>query len=374
MADLYKVTMPDGTVKFIQDAQARLDIEDLKEKVTGAMHYLGESTTAISDGASTSPVTVEGISVIPNAGDIVTYGHMEFVWSELAHKWREFGSTGSLKALAFKSTASGQFTPSGSVSQPEFTGKQATINSSFTPAGSVTISKGNGTANYTPQGTVTISKGTGTANYTPAGTVSKPTFSGTEATVSVSGTPSGSVTIGTGSGTSNYTPAGSVSAPGVTVTPDTTTVNSITNVGTLPTCTLPTLSLVVSGTNLKATWNAGSFSAGTLPTKGNNTTVVTGIKSATATAPTFTGTGVQLTGSFSGNAMTSSGKYTPAGTVTQPTFTGTGAELKAEFNGTGAELKGTFSGTAGTATATYTPEGEVSQPAFTGNQETVTVS
>ena len=82
------------------------------------------------------------------------------------------------------------------------------------------------------------------SGYIKGGTVSQPEFTGTAGSVSVSGTPSGSVSISTGTvsaqSPSNYTPAGSVSVT-PTVELNTTSVNSITDVGTLPSCTLPTL-------------------------------------------------------------------------------------------------------------------------------------
>lgn len=79
------------------------------------------------------------------------------------------------------------------------------------------------------------------------------------------------------SASGSFTPAGTVGAPTITVTGNSTdTVNSITNVGTLPSWT-------VIGT--KAT-----FSAGTLPTKGADQTVVTDMGTISADAPTFTGT------------------------------------------------------------------------------------
>lgn len=80
----------------------------------------------------------------------------------------------------------------------------------------------------------------------------------------------------------SYTPAGSVSVT-PTVTVNTTTVNSITAVGELP-----SLSMTVTNEVLSFTWAAGS-----LPTKGNDTTVATGIKTATATA-SFSGTAATL--------------------------------------------------------------------------------
>lgn len=253
MAEISKITLPSGVTYDIKDTTARNAINGL----TGAMHYLGVTTTAISDGSNTNPITIGSTSVTVKSGDVVIYSTREYVFSDSDNKWHEFGSTGSLKGLAFKDSASGSFTPAGSVAAPTFTGKQATISSSYTPAG-----------------TVTISKGTGTANYTPGGSVSTPT---------------------------------------ITVTPNTTTVNSITEVGSLP-----SLTTSVANETLSIGWSAGS-----LPTKGSNTTVVTGIKSATSSQPTFTGTGVELKGAFSGTAGTATATYTPAGTNSAPNFTGT---------------------------------------------------
>lgn len=80
----------------------------------------------------------------------------------------------------------------------------------------------------------------------------------------------------------SFTPHGDVSAPTISVASAgaTTTVNSITDVGTLP-----TLTMTVVDKNLTIT-----FSQGTLPTKGSDQTVKTGDASYTATAPTFSGT------------------------------------------------------------------------------------
>ena len=150
MADISKITLPSGTTYDIKDARAR----ELVASLSGALTYLGTSSTALTDGCTTSPITVGSTSVTPKAGDIAAYGNSEFVWSAAESKWREFGSTGSLKALAFKDSVSASYTPAGSVSQPVFMGDMETITSFFTPEGTVAISKGTGAANYTPEGTV----------------------------------------------------------------------------------------------------------------------------------------------------------------------------------------------------------------------------
>lgn len=122
------------------------------------------------------------------------------------------------------------------------------------------------------------------ATYTPAGSVSINSY-----------TPAGTISVG--SGTANYTPAGTVSTPTITVTPTTTTVNSITSVGSLP-----SWSASVSSETLSFSWNQGA-----LPTKGSDTTVATGISSASSSQPSFTGTGAEL--KFTGTSVTPTGSF-----------------------------------------------------------------
>ena len=338
--EISKITLPSGTVYNIKDQGARDLIEDIQTSITGAMSYVGVTTTALTDGATTNPIAIDGNSYTAKSGDVTIYSEKEFIFN--GTKWNEFGSTGSLKALAFKDTASTSYTPAGTVSKPTFTGSQS----------SVTITAADNTS----------------GNYQPKGTVSKPTFTGTATTSTGKFTPEGSVSVSAtatanktatvskaSSGTATYTPEGSVSAPTISVSTAgaTTTVNSITDVGTLP-----VLTTTVANENLTI-----GFSQGTLPTKGANQTVKTGDAAYSASAPTFTGTGARLvtgnipvpstfSGTFTGTEGDVSVTGTPAGSVSQPTFTGTKAQLS------------------GTTTAA----GSVSQPTFTGTASTIEVS
>lgn len=183
MSSLSQILLDSGITYDIEDTQARTDIEDLKLGVTGAMHYAGVTTTILTDNAAIAPIIINGENYVPRAGDVVIYDQKEYVWN--GSVWNEFGSTGSLKALAFKNNASG-----------------------------------------------------------------------------------------------NFTPQGSVSAPDITITPNTNVVNSISNVGTLP-----SLTMTVTNERLIIGWDAG-----TLPTKGVDQTVVTGISSVVSTQPSFIGT------------------------------------------------------------------------------------
>lgn len=136
MADkkyLSKIVKGSDTL-WIKDAQAWADIADIYSKISGGLHYLGKSTTPIADGDATGPWVIDGVTYVVSgavdpqknlaAGDIAIYGESEFIWSGAAGKWQEFGSTGSLGALAFKDSASGDYTPAGTnaASAVSFTG------------------------------------------------------------------------------------------------------------------------------------------------------------------------------------------------------------------------------------------------------------
>ena len=110
---------------------------------------------------------------------------------------------------------------------------------------------------------------------------------------------------------------------------------------------MPEFTATVSNENLTL-----GFSQGSLPTKNSAVTVLTSIDSATASAPTFTGTGTVLEASFSGSTSTFVMEYTPQGSVSKGTFTGTEVDIS----------------------VSGVPSGSVSIPTFNGTQATVTVS
>lgn len=341
MADISKITLPSGSVYNLKDAQARSDIASIQTAVSGGVSFLGITTTEITDGSTVTTVVVNSESLSAINGGMVIYGDDEFVYSSYDSKWHRFGPAGTFRALAFKDSASGTYTPAGSVSQPTFSGEELTSTGTASPTGSVTV--GLSSSNSTSAGAVAYVSAIGTKS-----------FSGTQATIKPKVTAAGDVTISTGSGTANYTPAGNVSAPTISVATAgaTTTVNSITDVGSLP-----NFSATVSNENLTLT-----FDAGALPTKGSNTTVKTGDASYSATAPTFTGTGTELIASFTGTEVEGTATYTPQGSVSVDSTTSylTGS--------------GSFSGDSMNISVTGTPSGTVSQPNFSGTQATITVS
>lgn len=201
MADISVIKLPSGTSYNIKDAQARADIETIESAISGGMHYIGVTTTALTDGASTNPIMIDGQSITAKSGDIAIYGSLEFIFSDTDSKWHEFGSTGSLKALAFKDSAAGNFTPSGSVSTPTITvtpttgsvrtmADVGTLPECTLPAFSATVasetltlgwSAGSFDAGDLPELGANVTVVTGVS-----ATASQPTFTGTQGSLTVS--------------------------------------------------------------------------------------------------------------------------------------------------------------------------------------------
>ena len=422
MAQISKITLPSGVTYDLKDAQARSDIEALQTSVTGGMHYIGVTTTALTDGATTNPIKINNVNVTPKAGDIVMYGSLEFVWASSDGKWHEFGSTGSLKGLAFKDSASGSYTPEGSIS-PTFTGSQTGVTISvtnntsgnYTPAGTITAPTFTGksmtsTGSYTPAGTIDINvtetegqsvtvsaASSGTITYTPKGSIGTINFTGENTAFSGTYTPSGTVRLtgktpttttvsSANSGTATYTPAGSIQVPikvktaGTTATiknPSTIRTVAKTVVAAAPGATAPSNNLTyynVTGETLSL-YQLGYTTDAAIST--SNVTVKTGDAAYEADSPTFSGTGARLvtdsfdiptTAAFEGTEGTVNVSGTPLGSVNTPAFTGTGVRLITGSISVPKTISGGFHGTEATISVTGTTTGQVGAPTFKGTK------
>ena len=236
---------------------------------------------------------------------------------------------------------------------------------SYTPAGEVesvfTGIEGQVSVTGTPSGTVSqpIFEGdsvTIQADYTPAGMISQPTFAGIEGQVKIQYTPEGTISTPEFVGdemesTGTFTPEGTVAAPEIHVELTPTTVNSVTDVGSMP-----TLATEYDEANkrLKLVWTAG-----TVPSIESKSVVAD--VTVTAEAPEFTG--------MTGDVIV---RGTPTGTISEPIFEGSSAELVDDFTPVGIISQPVFTGTPAKAVAEYTPAGTISQPTFTGDEMTST--
>lgn len=257
-----------------------------------------------------------------------------------------------LKALAYKDSGSVSITTADSVTMGD-----------YTPAGDVTVNA----LTQTPTA-ATLTK----ADYTPEGSVDggKVTAAGS---VSAAKAANGAFQV-----------SGSVAAPTVTVTPATASVQYVTNVGKAATFTegvytpgsfsstsgnyntdaikahvaagaeisgdvtaetlifeaASTAAAVATASYTPGNKAADTFNGGAVPTLGAAQTVVTGITSAEASAPVFTGdkfnfafagtevavSGASFTGTTATDALVSEVKYDKA-TANGASFTGAAAEL-----------------------------------------------
>ncbi len=315
-----------GNQYDLKDAEARQSISDIQSSITGAMHYLGASSTAIADGDSTGPWTIDGVvfiasgtpaegQVLLKAGDVATYDNgtkeLEFVWSGAAGAWREYGSTGSLKALAFKDSATGDVACAGSnaASAVSFSGTttETVLKAIDAAAVAPTFTEGAFSAGTLPSFTE--------GSFTPASLSEGFVTAGSAASYSHSGFSGGSLAAAT---------TGSFATEGITATvdesnelltiSDATTSSAVTAQGAFTAAVYGTDTFDGgTPTAIDVTkFNGGSkaadtFSAGTLPSKAADTfnagsaatftteSVITGLGTATAAAQAFTGSTVSVT-------------------------------------------------------------------------------
>ena len=78
---------------LVTAAQVATYVGNKTAGLSGAMHFLGVSTTAIKDGDAVGAITVDGKTVTPAVGDVVLYNNKEFVCTSTA--WEELGDEGS---------------------------------------------------------------------------------------------------------------------------------------------------------------------------------------------------------------------------------------------------------------------------------------
>lgn len=292
--------------------------------IASSMHFRGVFT-------STAEVTD------PAAGDVIIVGVKEYVYGGDPADWHELGDE---TLYALKTVTIGTQNLSANINLDTLAtdmglGKLAKRDSATGTVAGQTITGVKATGNVTGSIAVALNQTATAATlaksaYSPAGTIAADVTA--TGKVSIAKDAENGVQI-----------SGSVSAPTVTVTPATDSIKKVTSVGTLPTKaadiftangddtftagskaawsanvdeTSETLSFSFTANDLptfkqgaKASYTEGTFDAGTLPElAAEGTAVVTGITSATATAPVFTGD--KFTATFTGDKTTVNASFT----------------------------------------------------------------
>ena len=292
--------------------------------ISGSMHFRGVVTSFddITD---------------PAAGDVIIIGVKEYVYGGEPATWHELGDE---SIYALKTVTIGTQNLSANINLDTLAtdmglGKLAKKDSATGTVAGQTISGVKATGNITGSIAVALNQTATAATlaksaYTPAGEIAADV------------TATGKVAIAKDA-ENGVQISGSVSAPTVTVTPATDSIKKVTSVGTLPTKAADiftangddtftagskaawsanvddaseTLSFSFTANDLptfkqgaKASYTEGAFDAGSLPTlAAEGTAVVTGITSATATAPMFTGD--KFAATFTGDKNTVNASFT----------------------------------------------------------------
>lgn len=367
-------TVAEGGTNLPTAGAVHAAIQTAVAGIAGAMHFIGVITGANFEEALAAFKTSHA-GYVEASGDIVIYGVKEYVYD--GENWHELGDESIYLTIA---TAAETYvaktrTIAGIDLQDDIT------------ADEIKTALGLKALAYKDSASVTLNDyatGVNDATYTPAGSV-EVTLSQTSTSMESSGSfkPAGTISgTTTAAGTvaiarddvNGVAVSGTVSAPTITVTPATAQVQYIESVGTLPSYTAAqytapsvneaksqfategvvaamdstdTEMLVISaagksdaltGTGFnQGSYTEASFSAGSLPTLGTEQTVVTGIASATSSAPAFTGdkfgatfagTEASITATFAGteSSVTVTGNYDKAG-VNSAEFTGNEATI-----------------------------------------------
>ena len=85
MANIKYLTLPSGVTYDLVDQGAR----DLIDALGNAIYWVGVTTTTLTDGSTTNPITIDGETVTADIGAMAQYSGEEFVWNGTA--WQSIG-------------------------------------------------------------------------------------------------------------------------------------------------------------------------------------------------------------------------------------------------------------------------------------------
>lgn len=348
-----QVTLPSGNTYILKDDEVRTwigdgttsgaeyritELEDEVDKLSNATHWLGITTTSLSDGSTTNPITINGESVTAVSGDIVQDSNAnEYIFNGTA--WQQFGgSLGALGNFAYVDEGVATYTPAGdnqasAVSFGTHTTAEvltsdvtATVPSTSSTTKYLKATVGNAAVGVATDGSAITGLGTPSTesvvksypgatsklattsipNVTSAGTAASWSATVANETLTFSWTANTPATLGTaitaatgsldvaGSGDTVMTGLGTPTTETVVTgyaSPTTDTFAKTVSVTTQPTVTLSEENASASDTVPVVTEVSTSGTDNvTFATSGHTADAITALGTATAAAQTFTGT------------------------------------------------------------------------------------
>ena len=160
----------------IKDAEARSRISELGK----ALYWMGVTTTALTDGATTNPITINDESVTASAGGVAQYNGTEFAFD--GTNWQLLGD-GTLGSLAYQNSASASYTPAGTISVTDGSDTTDTV-TGITAVGSLPVFTISGEVLTFDAGSLPTAGSEKT--FVTASGARTASFSGTAATITVS--------------------------------------------------------------------------------------------------------------------------------------------------------------------------------------------
>lgn len=211
---VYEMTLPSGNSYYLEDNEVRSwvgdgttsgaekrisSLESEVAKLSNATHWLGVTTTTLTDGSTTNPITINDESVTAVNGDIVQDSNgTEYIFNGTA--WQALGSSiGTLKAFAYADTGTvtiDSSAKSGSVTFDTTTsGHTASV---IKALGTATVPKTSSSTKYLAASASTskLNK-TSVPNVTAVGSASTWAFSVSSGNLTISGANSTAPTLGT---------------------------------------------------------------------------------------------------------------------------------------------------------------------------------
>lgn len=291
-------------------ASDKAKLDTLISASTHALSFIGFTSTALTDGAKTSTlVAAEGKTLTKTTGftvgDVVFYGMKEFIWNGAS--WTEFGDGSSLRALAFKDSASGTVTI------------PATNHTHTTPSLSHSVTQGTVSASgsYTPEGKVAITDRTDIESLTEGEngefTTTTPKKIGVGNRI-LTNAETENVTIKPVGGTTSVQ---SMTGVGTLPTSETKNIPNVTSVGVmfkaevvgetlkLTPGSAPTLGTAIAVNSMKSAGTLPTRQAVTVATAGTDKTIrVVNMSNWGDPGSTFPTVAEMLQSSFSGTAKT----------------------------------------------------------------------
>lgn len=122
LGTLKKITF-NGLTYILEDEEARRLIEALGSPA----HFIGQTTTPLTDGATTNPIVINGEDVTAKNGDIVVYQSQEFIFD--GSKWVRLGDFSGLGALAYKNAVAVTTKATGQISGTDVTLQKTSVGS-----------------------------------------------------------------------------------------------------------------------------------------------------------------------------------------------------------------------------------------------------